>query len=423
MPYEIWIGAHYAGIAHPFLKISKNSRRKDRFISFISNISMIGIAIGVSALIITLSVMNGFQKEVRDKMLSMLSHIEILSPNIQLNHWKEIAQIAESNLKVQATAPFFYSQSILIFRENFKGIQIKGINTEFEHKVSKIHTNILKGEFNDLKTGEYGIILGKEIADNFGIEVGNNILLVIPQNSFNLFNFYPRMKQMKVVGIFSSGHYEYDSSFGFLDIEDAVKIFQENGTSGIRLHLEDMHLSKKVSMELEQLLPPYLAIRDWSYSNQMWFTAIQTEKKMMFLILTLIIAVAAFNLLSSLVMTVKDKQSDIAVLRTIGSGSINIGLIFLAQGAIIGIIGTTIGIFGGICIAQNINSIISFIESVFNIEIFPCEIYIFSVLPCDLRFYDIATISSTSILLSLIATIYPSWRASRLQPTQLLRYD
>ncbi len=429
VPYEFWIGLRYSGLAQSFLSFyKKKNKSQDHFISFISIASMLGIALGVSALIVVLSVMNGFQKEIQERMLSILSHIEIYIPRSypepkMISKWKDISQIAEKNPSVLASAPFLYSQALIINKENIRGIQVKGIIPEFEQEVSQIRGKIFKGNLDNLSSGGFGIIIGHELAESLHVDLGDQLTLATSQSSSNSENFYPRIHQLKIVGIFCSGHYEYDSALGFINIQDALNIFSNNGILGIRLALEDIQVSRKIALELEKKLPTYVVVKDWSQSNQAWFSAIKTEKRMMFLLLFLIVTVATFSLFSSLVMTVKDKKPDIAVLRTIGSGSINIGYIFLIQGTLIGSLGTILGILLGITFVLNINPIIAFIEIFFQTELIPNEIYFFSKLPSDLQISDIVTVSLASISLSLLATIYPSWRASKLHPIQLLRYD
>ena len=267
------------------------------------------------------------------------------------------------------------------------------------------------------------MVLGNELADGMGVKVGDTLLMMAPQGSISPAGFAPRMRQFTVVGVFSSGHYEYDSSLAFVDNDDAAKVFRDSGTAGVRLRIADMQKAPEVAAELRKVLPPYVMASDWSRNNRTWFAAVQTEKRMMFLILALIVAVAAFNLLSSLVMAVKDKQSDIAILRTLGAGPGEVARIFLVQGALIGVIGTFLGVVGGIIIAYNVDVIVPFIERMLGVHFLPREVYFISALPSDPQMGDIMVIGLTSLVLSLLATLYPSWRASRLQPAQVLRHD
>ena len=423
IPYELWIGARYAGLA----RIRQRRGRRDRFISFIAASSMAGIALGVAALIVVLSVMNGFQKEVRDRMLSVLPHIELYlpgaSPERVLEQWQQFATAAERNPEVKAGAPFVAAQGMLVRGQALRGVQVRGIDPATEGNVSDLPRQMVSGKLTDLKPGGFGVVLGNELADGMGVKVGDTLLMMAPQGSISPAGFAPRMRQFTVVGVFSSGHYEYDSSLAFVDNEDAARVFRESGTAGVRLRIADMQKAPEVAAELRNVLPPYVMASDWSRNNRTWFAAVQTEKRMMFLILALIVAVAAFNLLSSLVMAVKDKQSDIAILRTLGAGPGEVARIFLVQGALIGVIGTSLGVAGGIAIAYNVDVIVPFIERMLGVHFLPREIYFISALPSDPQVGDIVTIGVTSLVLSLLATLYPSWRASRLQPAQVLRHD
>ena len=423
IPYELWIGARYAGMA----RIAQRLGRRDRFISFIAASSMVGIALGVAALIVVLSVMNGFQKEVRDRMLSVLPHIELYvpgaAPDRVLSQWQQFYDAARQNPAVKAGAPFVAAQAMLLRGQALRGVQVRGIDPLTEGAVSDIPRQILSGHLSDLRPGGFGVVLGNALADGMGVQVGDTVLMMAPQGSISPAGFVPRTRQFTVVGVFSSGHYEYDSSLAFINDEDAVKVFRASGTAGVRLRIADMQKAPQVAAELSKVLPPYLLANDWSRNNRTWFAAVQTEKRMMFLILVLIVAVAAFNLLSSLVMAVKDKQSDIAILRTLGAGPGHVARIFLVQGALIGVIGTLLGILGGTLIAYHVDVMVPRIERILGVQFLPREIYFISALPSDPRIVDIATIGLTSLLLALLATLYPSWRASRLQPAQVLRHD
>lgn len=388
---------------------------------------MAGIALGVAALIVVLSVMNGFQKEVRDRMLSVLPHIELYIPGavpeLVLEKWQQFASAAEKNSSVKAGAPFVAAQGMLVRGQALRGVQVRGIDPQTEGNVSDLPRQMVSGKLTDLKPGGFGVVLGNELADGMGVKLGDTLMMMAPQGSISPAGFAPRMRQFTVVGVFSSGHYEYDSSLGFVDDEDAARVFRDSGTAGVRLRIADMQRAPEVAAELQKVLPPYVMASDWSRNNRTWFAAVKTEKRMMFLILALIVAVAAFNLLSSLVMAVKDKQSDIAILRTLGAGPREIARIFLVQGALIGVIGTLLGVAGGIVIAYNVDVIVPFIERLLGVHFLPREIYFISALPSDPQVGDIVTIGVTSLVLSLLATLYPSWRASRLQPAQVLRHD
>lgn len=388
---------------------------------------MAGIALGVAALIVVLSVMNGFQKEVRDRMLSVLPHIELYIPGALpervLDQWQQFGDAARKNPEVIGEAPFVAAGAMLVRGQSLHAVQVRGIDPALEGKVSDLPKQMVTDKLSDLKPGGFGVVLGNELADNMGVKTGDTLLMLAPQGSISPAGFAPRMRQFTVVGTFSSGHYEYDSSLAFIDDEDAAKVFRDSGTAGVRLRVADMQRAPEVAAELTRVLPPYVMASDWSRNNRTWFAAVQTEKRMMFLILALIVAVAAFNLLSSLVMAVKDKQSDIAILRTLGAGPGEVARIFLVQGALIGVIGTVLGVAGGMLIAWNVDVIVPFIEGLFGVHFLPREVYFISALPSDPQMADIVTIGVTSLVLSLLATLYPSWRASRLQPAQVLRHD
>lgn len=423
IPYELWIGARYAGLS----RMRGRRGGRDRFVSFVAATSMAGIALGVAALIVVLSVMNGFQKEVRDRMLSVLPHIELFVPGADpasvLANWSEIADAALKSPSVLAAAPFVAAQGMLLRGQVLRGVQVRGIDPAAEKSVSDIAGQMVTGSLADLHAGDFGIVLGQDLADALGVHRGDPVMMLAPQANVSPVGFTPRMRQFTVVGTFRSGHYEYDSSLAFTDVTDAAKLFRDSSTAGVRLRVDDMGRAPEIAQSLTPLLPPRVLASDWSRNNRTWFAAVQTEKRMMFLILALIVAVAAFNLLSSLVMAVKDKQSDIAILRTFGSTPAEIARIFLVQGALIGVVGTLLGVGLGAAIAYNIDVLVPGLEHLFGVKFLPREVYFISALPSDPRMPDIVTIAVTSLVLSLLATLYPSWRASRLQPAQVLRHD
>ena len=423
LPYELWIGARYAGLTRSRARGGK----RDGFVSFVAGTSMVGIALGVAALIVVLSVMNGFQKEVRDRMLSVLPHIEIYVPGVEplkvLDEWSELAKQARQSPQVTGAAPFVAAQAMLMRGQELRGIQVRGIDPLAEKQVSDAGSQMVRGKMTDLKPGSFGIVLGQELADLLQVRIGQTVMMLAPAANISPAGFTPRMRQFTLVGTFRSGHYEYDSSLAFVDATDAANMFRDGGMAGVRLRVTDMHRAPEIAQSLISLLPQNVAIADWSRNNRTWFAAVQTEKRMMFLILTLIVAVAAFNLLSSLVMAVKDKQSDIAILRSFGSTPGEIARIFLVQGALIGMIGTLLGVMGGTAIAFNVDVLVPAIERMIGAQFLPREIYFINALPSDPQLSDITTIGVTSLIMSLLATLYPSWRASRLQPAEVLRHD
>lgn len=423
MSYEWWIGARYAGLG----RRGRGGRRGDRFVSFVAASSMAGIALGVAALIVVLSVMNGFQTQVRDRMLSVLPHIELYVPGAGhaqvLARWDEIAGLAQADSMVLGAAPFVAAQGMLSRGQSLSGVQVRGIDPGIETLVSDLQEQISSGSLASLRPGAYNMIVGSQLAQDLGLAVGDTVLLLAPQGSISLAGFSPRMRQFTIGGIFATGYYEYDATLVFVDVEDAARVFRDSGTSGVRLRIADMQRAPVVAARLLGSMPPGVRATDWTQSNRIWFAAVQTEKRMMFLILTLIVAVAAFNLLSSLVMAVKDKRADIAILRTLGATPAQVARIFLVQGAIIGFVGTFLGVALGALLAWKIDVIVPWIERMLDIQFLPQQIYFISELPSSPQLSDMVIIAVTSLILSLLATLYPSWRASRLQPARVLRHE
>jgi lipoprotein-releasing system permease protein len=414
-PYELQIGWRYTRAGR--------TGRRNGFISFISGVSMLGIALGVAALIIVLSVMNGFQKEVRDRMLSVLAHVEVFNPDTGIADWKALAAAARRVPQVREAAPYVQGQAMVTRDDVVRGVLIRGVEPDEEARVSDIATEMRVGKLSDLTPGSFGIVLGSELARSFGVRVGDKVNVLAPQGLVTPAGVVPRIKSFTVVGVFESGHYEYDSSLALIDIDDAKKLYRLENDTGIRLKLDDMQAAPEVTQELVRTLDQDVLVRDWTQQNRSWFSAVQLEKRMMFIILALIIAVAAFNLVSSLVMSVRDKEADIAILRTLGAAPRSVLAIFVVQGALIGLLGCLIGIVLGVAIALNVGAIVSFIERAFHFAFLPQNIYFISALPSDLRLADVVSIGCVSVLLSFVATLYPSWRAARIEPAQALRYE
>ncbi len=422
-PYELWIGIRYAGLS----RSRGRGKRRDGFVSFVAGSSMAGIALGVAALIVVMSVMNGFQVQVRDRMLSVIPHIQVFEADVDaaagLDRWHEIATIAQDNPNVVGASAFVSSSGMLSRGDVLRGVEIRGIDPENEHQVSELPEQMVVGELDTLQKGTFNIVLGRYLSNILGAHVGDTVILMSPQGTINPSGFSPRMRQFTVSGIFSSGHYEYDSSMAFISVGDAATLFRDKGLAGARLRIKDMLDAQQVANQLAIAMPMGIMVRDWTQDNRTWFAAVKTEKRMMFLILTLIVAVAAFNLLSSLVMAVKDKQSDIAILRTLGVSPFSIAKIFLVQGSLIGIIGTLLGVGLGCLIAYNVDVIIPAIESLFGVQFLDPSIYFITQLPSEPVPEDIVFVALVSLGLSLLATLYPSIRASRLQPAEVLRHD
>ena len=415
-PYELIIGWRYTRAGR--------SGRRNGFISFISGVSMLGIALGVAALIIVLSVMNGFQKEVRDRMLSVIAHIEVFdAQGAALADWRATAAAAARHAEVKGAAPFIAAQALIARGDEMRGAIVRGIDPAEEVKVTPIAAQLKEGVLAQLKPGAWGIVLGGELARTLGVVVGDPITLVTPNGQVTPAGVVPRLKQMTVVGTFDAGHFEYDSGLALMHLDDAAKLFRLEGPTGVQLRLANQQDARRIGTELGMELGPTYAVRDWTRSNRNWFDAVQLEKRMMFIILTLIVAVAAFNLVSTLVMTVTDKRADIAILRTLGASPRSIMGIFMVQGAASGIIGTAGGLVLGLAVAYNLDVIVPALEKLFNASFLPGSIYLISRMPSDPQSSDITPIALISLVLAFVATLYPSWRASRVQPAQALRYE
>jgi lipoprotein-releasing system permease protein len=415
-PFELQVGWRY-------VRAGRGGRR-NRFISFISGVSILGIALGVAALIIVLSVMNGFQREVRDRMLNVIAHIELLDYAGQaLPDWQATAAKAKQNPEVIGAAPFVASQSLIARGEDMRGAIIRGISPAEEATVTGLGAQLKDGAFAQLQPGAWNIVLGTELARQLGVGVGDKITVVAPGGQVTPAGVLPRLKSFNVVGTFTAGHYEYDSGLALVHVDDAALLFRTGGPTGVQLKLRDVHDARRVAAELQQVVGPNLLVRDWTRSHAAWFDAVEIEKRLMSIILTLIVAVAAFNLVSTLVMTVTDKQSDIAILRTLGASPRSIMGIFMVQGAVSGVIGTLSGVLLGLLVAFNVDVIVPFIEHVLNVSFLPGSIYVITQMPSDPQRDDIIPIAVVSLVLSFLATLYPSWRASRVQPAEALRYE
>jgi lipoprotein-releasing system permease protein len=415
-PYELQIGWRYT-------RAGRGGRR-NRFISFISGVSMFGIAVGVAALIIVLSVMNGFQKVVRDHMLSAVAHIEIYdAQGSALPDWRALAAKARQNPQVIGAAPFIAAQALIARGDDMRGVIVRGIAPDDEATVTDLAKQIKDRVLVKLRPGEWGIVLGAELARAMGVKEGDKVSLAVSGGLVTPAGVVPRVKQLTVIGTFDVGHYEYDSGLALIHVDDAAKLFRVAGPTGVQLRLKDVHAARQVADQLAGALGPQVNVSDWTRTNRTWFEAVQVEKRLMFIILTLIIIVSAFNLVSTLVMTVTDKQSDIAILRTLGASPRSIMGIFMVQGAAAGIIGTLAGVGFGLLVAFNIDVIVPAIEHVLHVSFLPGSIYLISRMPSDPQSADVLPIALISLLLAFIATLYPSWRASRVQPAQALRYE
>lgn len=412
MPFEAFIGLRYL-----------RAKRRNGFISFISLISIVGIALGVAALIIVLSVMNGFQKEIRGRILSVASHLEVSGYDGRLAGWRDAQAMLVKQPHVQAAAPFVSSQGLFVAYGNVRGGLVRGIEPALENKVVDVGHHMVAGKLEDLKPGSFGMTLGVELARQLGVGVGDKVTLMTPQGNITPAGMVPRSKQFTVVGIFKVDMFEFDASLAMVNLRDA-QVLERMGdsVSGVRLRLDDPMLAPQLKAELRPQLPQLL-VTDWTDTNANYFRAVQIEKRMMTIILTLIVAVAAFNLVSTLVMVVTDKQADIAILRTLGASPGSIMKIFVIQGAVAGVLGTLAGVASGVVIALNLDVIVPVIERIIGTKILSSDVYMIDYLPSDVQWGDVSTITIISLLLALFATLYPSWRASRTQPAEALRYE
>ena len=415
-PYEVRIGLRYT-------RAGRRARRRNGFISFISAVSMAGIALGVAALIVVLSVMNGFIKEVRERMLAAVSHVEISGYAGHVADAPSIMAQARRHPEVLAAAPFVNAQGMFAQGDVVRGALVRGVDPALEPAVSDIARKTGGGDIGALADGAFNVVLGVDLARALRVSVGDKVTLISPQGNVTPAGVVPRLRQFTVAGTFSSGHFEFDSSLAMIHIGDAQRLYRAEGPTGVRLRLKDAERAPQVASELAATLSPGLLVRDWSRQNPTYFAAVRAEKRMMFIILTLIVAVAAFNLVSTLVMTVTEKQADIAILRTLGASPRSVMAVFIVQGALIGVFGTLIGVGGGLLLASNLDVIVPAIERLLNVQFLPREIYFISALPSDPRASDIVPITVISLVLSLLATLYPSWRASRTRPAEALRYD
>ncbi|HYC38558.1 MAG TPA: lipoprotein-releasing ABC transporter permease subunit [Usitatibacter sp.] len=412
-PFELYVGLRYT-----------RAKRRTHFISFISFISMIGIALGIWALITVMSVMNGFEKEIRARILGAAAHIQVMGGEAGLAGWEAISESVRKHPGVVATAPFVQAQGLLSTGSAVRGVFVRGVVPELEDKVASFSQHMVAGSISALKPGEFGIAIGVGIARGLGLRVGDRVTLISPQGQVTPAGLMPRLKQFTVVGIFSLDHNEYDSALALARMEDAQLLYRmEDRVSGVRVKAKEVDAAPRIGRELAAGLPRDTFVTDWTQQNVNYFRAIQIEKRMMFIILTLIIAVAAFNLVSTLVMAVTDKHPDIAILRTLGASPASIMHIFVVQGIVIGMVGTLLGVVGGILTALNIDVVVPAIERAFNFQILSREVYYISELPSDLHWGDVGWVAGISIALSLVATLYPSWRASRVNPAEALRYE
>ena len=410
-PLEVFIGLRYT-----------RAKRRNHFISFISLVSILGIAVGVTALITVISVMNGFDKELKDRILGMVAHATIEGVDETVRDWPQALKLAYRNRHVLGAAPYVERQAMLQ-GSRVSGAIVRGVMPDIEPKVSDIDRHMRKGGLDDLVAGKYGIVLGSELAMTLGVDVGDRVTVFAPEFSATPIGAIPRMKRFTVVGIFEVGMQEYDSGLAVVNMQDAETLYRLDGPTGIRLRLDDMFQAYPVGRELAQDLGQYYRVTDWMQGHSNFFKAVAMEKKVMFLILSLIVAVAAFNLVSTLVMLVTDKQSDIAILRTLGQSPGSVMGTFMVQGVLVGALGIAMGVFFGVLLALNVEGIVKWIEHTFNVTFLSPDVYYISELPSDLHWSDVGWITATAFVFCVFATLYPARRAARTDPASALRYE
>jgi len=413
LPYELLVGLRYT-----------RAKRRNQFVSFISMISMLGIALGVAALIVVLSVMNGFQTELRGRILAVVSHVQISGATGEMSDWQHVAEQSVQQPGVLAAAPYVQAQGMLSYGQSVRGAIVRGVLPDLEDKVADFRTHMKEGKLDTLVPEAFNIVLGSELARALGVGVGDKVTLIAPQGVVTPAGVVPRLKTFTVTGLFEVGMFEYDSGLALIHMSDAQRLYRmDDRVSGVRLKLEDLFKAPLIVQQLAGRLDTAAYISDWTRSHANFFRAVAIEKNMMFIILSLIVAVAAFNIVSTLVMAVTDKQADIAILRTLGASPGSIMSVFMVQGALIGFIGLGLGVLGGVTLALNVDVVVPFIERVLGTQLMSKEVYYISNLPSELQWRDVITITAVSFVLSLVATIYPSWRASRVNPAEALRYE
>ena len=411
--YEYWVGLRYT-----------RAKRRNHFISFISLISMLGVGLGVAALIVVLSVMNGFQKELRTRILGVASHIQVSGVAGELDDWTKTLQGVAQHPRVLAAAPYVQAQGMLALDQQVRGTVVRGILPEAEEKTADFARHMKAGRLEDLRPGAFNMVLGVELARALGVGIGDKVTLIAPQGLVTPAAVLPRLKQFNVTGVFEVGMFEFDSGLALIHLADAQKLYRMGDrVTGVRLKVDDLFAAPRIGRELLRYLDADAHVSDWTRSHANFFRAVQIEKNMMFLILLLIVAVAAFNIVSTLVMAVTDKQADIAILRTLGASPGSIMKVFIVQGAMIGTIGLAMGVVGGVLLALNIETVVPAIERALGIQFLAKDVYYISDLPSDLQWRDVGIITGVSFLLTLVATLYPSWRASRINPAEALRYE
>ena len=412
-PKELFIGLRYI-----------RAKRKNHFVSFIAFISIAGVSLGVFALIVVLSVMNGFGNELRDRTLSMTSHATISGYDGYLRDWPTVIDKAVQNEEVVAAAPYIRKEVMLSNGRRVSGSLVRGIEPEMERQVSLVESKMVSGSLKNLKAGEYGLVIGRELANSLGVYEGDRVTVITPQASITAVGVMPRLRRFEIVGVFEVGMHQYDSAMAYMHLEDAAKLFSyKDKVNGVRLKLTDLFEAPRITRDIENDFGPDFWVKDWSRQHKNFFRALQTEKTVMFIILLLMVSVAALNIVSTLMMTVTDKESDIAILRALGMRPSSIMVIFIIQGAFIGFFGTLIGVGAGVPVALNVFEIVSWLEQLFSTDFLPSDVYYISDITADVRAAEVITYALSAFCVTILATIYPAWRASRTLPAEALRYE
>lgn len=398
------------------------AKRSNQFIAFISVISVLGITLGATVLITVLSVMNGFEKEIRARILGATSHASIESRQ-GIEDWQGLVSRVRQEKQVTGAAPFVRGEGMLSFQNRTKGVLVRGVIPDLEDSVTRFSSHMIAGQMRHLQAGRFGIVIGEEMAMALGVNLGDMLTLVTPDTSFSPLGTLPRLKRFEVVGIFKLGMFEYDSSLALLHLEDAEKLYRKTRADGVHLKLEDILDAPRIVADLESRIDAGYRFTDWTQEHVNYFKAVKTEKKVMFILLILVVAVAVFNIISTMVMIVAEKETDIAILRTLGAQPRSIMVAFLILGVMIGSIGVFFGVLGGIGLSLQIDSIVAWIEQAFRISFFPADVYYISDLPSDLHWNDVVKVAFISFILTVLATIYPAFKATQLQPAEILRND
>jgi lipoprotein-releasing system permease protein len=411
--YEFWMGSRYV-----------RARSGNSFVSLISAISMLGIAIAVAVLILVLSVVNGFERELKDRLLAMTAHANIEGLDGRITDWPNLAALAEEHPGVRAAAPYVDGQALLVYAAQLSGAELRGIDPIAEDKVSGVGGTMIEGELGSLAPGDFNIVIGVELADVLDVGVGDKVTVTLAEGIVTPAGVVPRTKRFVVSGLYRVGMYEFDRRLAFINIEDAQKLYRKRGAvTGVRLAVDDIFRAPVIVREVARAYDEVVLVNDWTRRHVNFFRSIQITKSILFVILLLVIAVAAFNIVSTLVMVVKDKQSDIAILRTAGARPSSILKIFITQGSVIGVVGTAAGALFGILLALNLETIVASLEAVFGIKFLAADVYFISDLPAELSLADVSRVSLIALALALVSTVYPAWVAARTAPAEALRYD